>query len=524
MATLWLLLDSLAAIGFAAALAWGVDAVLRHAAVAPWAMLMLAAGIARGTCSVASLRAGAARSHAAKGRLRRLIIDSILRRIPGTSQGTGHAVAMAVDEIDQIDGYVTRFQPARYAASIAPLLVLFATMLASPIAAGILAATVVPFIAAMALAGGAAADQSRRQFVALARLSDLFADRLRALPVILAFGAERAATRDIAAAADELAVRTLRVLRVAFLSSAVLEFFAALSVALVAVYAGFNLLGLLPFPVPEALDLPRALFVLALAPEFYAPLRRLAAAYHDRQSAETAANRLRDAVSTSKVAEATPSTRATAPAISLRDISVRYAGTERDAVHRLDLDIAAGKTIALVGPSGSGKTSVLNCLLGLAPLTHGQVLIDGTAASPGEDIAPMAAWVGQSPLITPGTIADNIALGREGATRSQVAQAADRAGLRAMIDRRAEGLDAYLDPRGGGVSGGERRRMGLARAILKDAPVLLLDEPTAHLDGEAEADLIALIRDAIRGRTTLIATHNGALAALADQIVSLEAV
>ncbi|WP_255581442.1 ABC transporter transmembrane domain-containing protein, partial [Caulobacter sp. HMWF009] len=170
-----------------------------------------------------------------------------------------------------------------------PLGLIAVAAVASPISAAILLFALIPFIIAMALAGTATAAQSRAQFTALQRLSGLFLDRVRALPVILAFQAEPRVTRDLERAADQLAERTIRVLRVAFFSSAALEFFAALSVALVAVYCGFNLLRLLPFPVPEQLDLRRAVFVLALAPEVYLPMRRLAAAYHDRQAAEAAA-------------------------------------------------------------------------------------------------------------------------------------------------------------------------------------------------------------------------------------------
>ncbi len=232
-------------------------------------------------------------------------------------------MTVAVDAVETIDGYVARFLPARRAAGLVPLLVLVAVAIASPVSAAILVATLVPFIVVMALAGGAAADESRRQFSALSRLSGLFADRVRALPVVLAFQAEQNEAARLATAAEALRRRTMGVLRVAFVSSAGLEFFAALSVALVAVYAGFNLLGLLPFPSPEKLDLGRAFFVLALAPEFYAPMRRLAAAYHDQQAAETAADRLMALETPPHPASAMPPF-ATAPGIRFEAVTVRY--------------------------------------------------------------------------------------------------------------------------------------------------------------------------------------------------------
>ena len=282
-AAAWLMLDSIAAIGFAGGLAGAIVAVpAGAAAVLPWAMLVVLSGGLRGLVVMLATRRGARQAEDAKVTLRRRIVASALHRDPGAPTTTGVLMAAVVDEVDALDGYIARFLPARKAGAIAPFLILLATALASPVAAGILVVTLIPFIVAMALAGGAAADKSRRQFTALARLTGRFADRVRALPVVLAFGAEDREARALGIAADELAARTMGVLRVAFLSSGALEFFAALSVALVAVYCGFNLLHLLPFPVPEQLDLGRAFFVLALAPEFYAPMRRLAAAYHDK--------------------------------------------------------------------------------------------------------------------------------------------------------------------------------------------------------------------------------------------------
>jgi len=436
--------------------------------------------------------------------------------------------------VDALDGYIARFLPARKAGAIAPFLILIATALASPVAAGILIVTLIPFIVAMALAGGAAADKSRRQFTALARLIGRFADRVRALPVVLAFGAEDREARALGIAADELAARTMGVLRVAFLSSGALEFFAALSVALVAVYCGFNLLHLLPFPVSERLDLGRAFFVLALAPEFYAPMRRLAAAYHDKQAAETAADRLIALPAPACPMPASPPPTSHAlrpdlpvlPALAFRSVVIRYPGAERDAVSGLSFDVPPGRIVVLTGPSGSGKTSALHLLLGLAPLVAGDVLIDGHRLPPGGSLAPRASWAGQHPLIIAGTIRENLRLACPDASDDAIDRAVVQAGLRPMLmarggGRMAAGLDTRLDARGGGLSGGERRRLALARAMLKPAPILLLDEPTAHLDALSEIALVTTIAAACRGRTTLIATHSDRLAGIADHLVRL---
>ncbi len=523
--TVLLLGDTLAGIAFAAGLAESVVHLpVGMAAAAPWLAWLLAAGFLRGLCGLLAARSGASAARRTKRAVRISVIDHLLRQAPGGQATTGTLLATAVDEVEALDGYVARFLPARAAAALAPILVIAATALASPIAAGILIATLIPFVAAMILAGGAAAEQSRRQFVALSRLSGMFADRIRALPILLAFGGEAREAERLGSAADELARRTMRVLRVAFVSSGALEFFAALSVALVAVYAGFNLLGLLPFPVPEKLDLAQGFFVLALAPEFYLPMRRLAAAYHDKQAAQTAVERLPESVFAPPRAHAVARRFEHAPAIRFDDVAIRYDASERAAVQHFSLDLAPGAIAALVGPSGSGKSSLLHLLLGLAPLDGGRVLIDGTplepdARSDGGAIAASAAWVGQTPLIVAGTLSDNIALAWPAATRRNIEAAADRAGLGPMLA--ARGLAAPIDARGGGVSGGEIRRIALARAILKPSTILLLDEPTAHLDPAAEAALIATIREIARGRTTLIATHSAALAAIAEQIVRL---
>nr|WP_295111232.1 thiol reductant ABC exporter subunit CydD [uncultured Caulobacter sp.] len=501
-ARLLVALDGLAAIGFAAGLAFGVDAIARGSGMVPWLVLALGAMAIRGLLAHLTGVAGAQAAAAIKAGVRADLARSIFG---GPRRSAGEATTALVEGVEALDGHVARFLPARFSAAAMPLVMIAVAAIASPVCAGILLATLVPFIAAMVLAGTAAAAESRAQFLALERLSGLFLDRVRALPVVLAFQAEGATTAALKRSASELAERTIRVLRAAFISSAALEFFAALSVALVAVYCGFNLLRLLPFPVPEQLDLKRAFFVLALAPEVYAPMRRLAAAYHDRQAAEAASASLSTfATPAPKLAVMSGSE---APTIRFEAVTVRYADADAPALENFSLVAQAGTITALVGPSGAGKSSLLNLLLNLAPLTAGRIEAEG-------DIA----WAGQSPLILPASIADNIALARRDASRAEIEAAAKAVGL--VIDRPG-GLDFRLDERGSGLSGGERRRLSLARALLKPAPILLLDEPTANLDAASEAALLEAIREAAKGRTTLIATHSEAVAALADQVVRL---
>ncbi len=388
-----------------------------------------------------------------------------------------------------------------------------AAAIVSPFAAGILIFTLLPFVIGMALTGMAAAAESRRQFVAMERLSGLFLDRIRALPAILAFQSEAQQSRQIARASDELARRTSSVLKVAFLSSAILEFFSALAVALVAVYCGFNLLRLLPFPAPDMLTLGQAFFLLALAPEVYQPMRRLAAAYHDRQAADSAVPHLKALEQAVPTAISRSLELHHAPALTFDKVTIAYADAA-PAVRDFSLTVPSGRIIALVGASGSGKSSLIHLLLGLSPLTSGRILVDGQPLLCDDDLSASIAYAGQAPMVIPGTLEDNIRIALPQASHRQIMEAAVKAGLRGDLNR-------VIDERGGGLSGGERRRLGLARAFLKPAPILLLDEPTAHLDARSENDLLAVIQQAAKDRTTVIATHSAAVAALADTVVEL---
>jgi ATP-binding cassette subfamily C protein CydD len=512
-ASLFTILDVAGAIAFAGGLA------LFLAAGSGWSSarvcgvgLMLGGALWRGGFARLAAGAGAEASIIVKARIRRRATGAALRTRAGVAGPLGETLAAVVDGVEALEGYAARFAPQDGAGRVTPLVIALAMAPASPVAALIVLTTFLPFVAAMALTGGAAAAAADGQMQALARLSGLFVDRLRALPVILAFEAETATAEALAVSAQTLAARTLAVLRIAFLSSAVLEFFAALSVALVAVYCGFNLLHLTPIHLPERLDLGRAVFVLALAPEAYLPLRRLAAAYHDRQAAEAAVPVL--APMTGEPPVSGRRLLARPPAIRFETVSVSYPGDPRPALNGFELDLKPGRSVALLGPSGSGKSTVLHLLLGLVSPSEGRILCDGATIA---QAAPLAAFAGQAPMVVPGSVRDNILMVRRDAPIDEVVSAAERAGLLGT----PQGLDRIIDERGGGLSGGERRRLGLARAFLSHAPLLLLDEPTADLDRNSEALLLPVIRQAMTGRTTLIATHSAAVAALADRVLRL---
>lgn len=499
--------DTATAAGFALGVAMTVARIDQGvAAIAPWLALAAASLLARGLIGQGATSLGARLAQAVKTDQRRRLLAELFA---GGGRSPAHLTAV-VEGVDALDGYFARFLPLRIGAAVSPLLIIALAAVASPVSAGVLLFTLLPFILGMALAGTAAAGESRRQFQALERLSGLFVDRVRALPAILAFDAAPRTTSEVASASDELGRRTARVMRIAFVSSGVLEFFSALSVALIAVYCGFNLLRLLPFPAPETLDLPRAFFVLALAPEAYQPLRRLAAAYHDRQAAEAAAPALMRPEPRATERYVLPDT---APSVRFRQVSIAYDGAP-PVLDGFDLEVRPGQRVALVGTSGTGKSSLLHLLLGLAPLSGGEVEVGDLPLSLTGGFAGRIAWASQNPVVVPGTLADNIRIADPSACPGRVLAAAGQAGLSGDLDR-------LLDERGGGLSGGERRRLGLARAFLKRAPLLLLDEPTANLDPASETAILEIVRQAAQGRTTLIATHSAAVAALADRVVRL---
>lgn len=515
--------DSLAAILLAAALAFGVSAVSGRGSLdgAQWPEIWLAiagigiAAMLRALLLIASADSGEVAAKRAKSVWRSRIFPHILTSAPAQQWMLGETVADAVDRIEDLGGYHARFLPLRRAAVVAPLLVAAAACVGSWVAGAIMLATLIPFAMGMALAGTAAARASARQMEALSRLSGVFVDRIRALPVITSFGAEDRVSRHLADSTQDVATRTLAVLKVAFLSSAVIEFFAALSVALVALYCGFNLLGLLPFPAPETLSLGEALFVLVLAPEFYLPMRRLAAAYHDKQVGEAAIERLEQIAPPSAPCITPPMV--AAPMLRFDQVVVDYGETK---IGPFSLDVPAGSHVVLRGATGVGKSSLLHALVGLAPLQSGRILVNDQDAH-GTLLSGQIGWVGQSVALVAASLADNIRLSRPDADDSQVMQAAQRAGLGMLVAARAEGLDLWLDHRGSGLSGGERRRVGIARALLKDAPLWLLDEPTADLDAVSAGQIAQILREATVGRTLLMVTHSDDLAQIADQQVVL---
>ena len=364
----------------------------------------------------------------------------------------------------------------------------------------------------MALAGGAAAKRAEAQHVALSRLTGLFVDRLRALPAILSFGTEPRIARHLGVAATDVARRTMAVLAIAFASSAILEFFAALSVALVAVYCGFTLLGLLPFAPPEHLTGVGAFYTLALAPEFYLMMRRLAAAYHDKQQGEAAMA----AMSAALAKVPTPPLPKPAPTLWSGQ-AVLLTHPEGASIGPLDWWWSGLGLHVVTGPTGSGKTSLLLALIGQVPIGGGDIIADGLLFAPGA-FNDAIGWAGQQVAFLPGRLHDNLAMGD--ARPPDMLACLGRLGLGTMLARRG-GLEMVIDHRGSGLSGGERRRIGLARAILSGRPLLLLDEPTADLDAPTAAAIRTVLIDLARTHMVVAATHDADLIAMADTLLEI---
>ena len=426
---------------------------------------------------------------------------------------SGLAASVLAEEAEAVTPYLTRFRPARLKATVVPLAIFAAVLPFSWVAALalLLSAPLIPIF--MALIGWRAQAASAARLVEAGSLNAFLLDRLRGLATIRGLGAVDLTAARLRAEAERFREGTMAVLRIAFLSSAVLELFAALGVAMVAVWVGFHLLGTLGFGAwGHRLTLAEGVFVLLLAPAFFEPLRELAAVWHDRAAGEAAIAALeslgRDAAALP--AGVTPPAPTAAPAVGVRRLRYRHPGQAEDAVGPLDLDIGAGEAVAVMGPSGAGKSTLLALLAGLAEPDGGRLLIDGVALPAAARRAGIA-WLGQSPAIFTGSLARNVTLGRPGIDREAVAEALRFARLDAVAAARG---GAPIGEDGLGLSGGEALRLAIARAaVTPEARLILADEPTAHLDTGTADEITDLLLALGRGRTLIVATHDPRLAA-----------
>jgi ATP-binding cassette subfamily C protein CydD len=383
----------------------------------------------------------------------------------------------------------------------------------------------------MIIIGSSAQSRNQRQWKELTRMSAHFLDVIQGLTTLKLFGASRREAAVVERISNAYRSSTMQVLRIAFLSSAVLELLAALGIAIIAVFVGFRLYGLV-MALPDWLSaLPEisyfeGLFVLMLAPEFYAPLRNMGTQYHARMSAVAAAEQMMRVLETAPAPVSSGQARLAAPRpFGLRFEDVHFSYEEgRDALRGLDFEARAGTRVALVGSSGAGKTTVINLVLGFIAPTKGRILIGDQALADLdlEDWRRHLAWVPQQPRLFQGTIGDNIRLGRPTAELEAVRAAARRARADDFIEALPAGYDSPVGERGAGLSGGQIQRIALARAFLRDAPLVILDEATANLDPRSERLVQEGIDELAQGRTLLVVAHRLATVCRADQILVLD--
>ncbi|MGA9284363.1 MAG: thiol reductant ABC exporter subunit CydD [Solirubrobacteraceae bacterium] len=470
----------------------------------------------------AELAAGRS-SAQAKSQLR----GALLERVAGLGvdgpreERTGELAVLATRGVDALDGYFSLYLPQLFLAAIVPLVVLAAVVGKDWISAAIIAVTIPLIPLFMALVGAATRERMDRQLRTLQRLGGHFLDVVAGLPTLKVFGRAKAQAASIREISERYRDTALSTLRITFLSSLILELVATFSVALVAVAIGLRLMG-------GELGLRTALFALILAPEAYLPLRRLGANYHASAEGMAAAEQVFAVIEEPLPARGA---RRDMPDMAVSNIKVdglwvSYPGRDEPALEDVSLSIEAGEILALAGPSGCGKSTLLSVLLGLKVPERGTVSIADVELG---DLDPdvwraQLAWVPQRPHLFAASIAENVRLGRAGASTEEVWEAVQAAGLTSVVNGLPEGLETVLGDRGAGLSAGERQRVALARAFLRDAPLLLLDEPTASLDGQTEQEVLEAVQRLSERRTVVLVAHRPALLEIADRVLTLGAV
>ncbi|ELY5826463.1 cysteine/glutathione ABC transporter permease/ATP-binding protein CydD [Cronobacter turicensis] len=448
-----------------------------------------------------------------RARIRQQVMNRLQEAGPAWIQGkpAGSWATLILEQIDDMHDFYARYLPQMALAASVPLLIVLAIFPYNWAAALILLCTAPLIPLFMAMVGMGAADANRRNFQALARLSGNFLDRLRGMETLRLFNRGAAETHNIQAASQDFRQRTMEVLRLAFLSSGVLEFFTSLSIALVAVYFGFSYLGELNFGhYGTGVTLFAGFLALILAPEFFQPLRDLGTFYHAKAQAIGAADSLKTFLET-------PIQHAEKGALELpgcEPISLEAQGLTilspqgKRLAGPLNFTLPAGKRVALVGQSGAGKSSLLNLLAGFLPY-EGSLRVNGVEL---RELEPdswrrQLSWVGQNPQLPAGTLKENVLLADPEASDAQLQAALDKAWVSEFLPLLAQGVDTPVGDQSSGLSVGQAQRIAVARALLTPCRLLLLDEPSASLDAGSERRVMQALETASLAQTTLMVTH-----------------
>jgi ATP-binding cassette subfamily C protein CydD len=458
-----------------------------------------------------------------KGSLRQQLARHIFDLGPAYTRGqsSGELVHATVDGLEVLDEYITVYQPVRLLSRLVPVFVLLVILALDPPTTLILLFTGPLLLILLALIGGRTQDITERRFRELSWMSAFFLDMLQGIATLKLFGRSREQIANIREISRHYGNTTMEVLQTAFQSALVLEFGGTVATALVAVEVSLRLMGgVLPFQ--------RALAVLVITPEFFLPLRQFAVRYHAGAAGKAAAERIFAILDTPLAASRRPGSAATLlPAcfdIRFEDVHVAYEGGARPALRGFSLSIPQGQTVALVGATGAGKTTAANLLLRFVDADAGTITVGGVALNE-IDLSRWRSclgWVPQLPHLFHGTVADNIGLARPDASMADIIAAAEAAHAHEFIQTLPQGYETPLGEEGARLSGGQQQRLAIARAFLKDAPVLILDEATSHLDAQSEAAIQDALAHLMHGRTVLIIAHRLKMVYAADQVALME--
>ena len=490
----------------------------------------------RAVCSILrewlSFRAGAAIRH----RVRLQLWDRLHQLGPSHLRTLGDAPRLShhlLEEVEALQAFFAQYLPQMILVLLVPVTILCIVFPMSWVAGIILLVTAPLTPIFMALIGMGAAALNRKNFVALGRMSQHFLDILQGLSTLHLFDAIGRTRAQVSQVSDAYRQTTMSVLKVAFLSSGVLELFASVSIALLATYLGLSFLGYIHFGFSgHHLTLLTGLFILLLAPEFYLPLRELGTHYHARAEAVAAAEEILPILHQALVdpivsAQARPTTAEPQvfQHIELQKLCYQYPNRQDLALHNIEWTITAGMRVAIVGASGAGKTTLLNVLAGFLLPTAGSVKIDNQTLSACNltEWREQVTWLGQNPGFFHGSIAENLRLAAPDATDEGLYAALEKAGVAQCVAGLSAGLDTQIASGNTGLSGGKLQRVALARAYLKPAPIVLLDEPTAHLGVAHTHHIMSALMGLGRDKTVIMLTHQLQLLSEFDQIIVLEA-